>query len=364
MPQGGDGKAPAVRARAQAERHISAKNVRQEEASLVRYSADAKGEPMTLPIRHSPARIDRPGQLAAAATALVLVVALAVTVAMPAARAQDTSLKGLLDRIERLQRDLNTLQRHVYRGETPPPAAAATGGAELPSTQAARIEVRLSQFETELRTLTGQIEEQSFRINQMTQRLDNLVVDLDLRLQALEGGEAGEPAEAEGAAPAGGDTAQPAWDEGPKVLGTISEGDLAAAPATGQEGGTPQAQYEHAFKLLSQTDYQGAERALAAFLEKYPSDPLAGNAKYWLGETYYVRGQYADAAVAFAEGYQSYPDSAKAPDNLLKLGKSLAALDQKADACGTFAELLKRYGSAAPAILQQAKSEQKRLACK
>jgi tol-pal system protein YbgF len=340
---------------------MSAKKI----TSLVGYSAVAKGEPMTLPIRHGPAWIDLPGQLAAKATAVVLVVALAVLVAMPAARAQDTSLKGLLDRIERLQRDLNTLQRHVYRGETPPPAAAAaTGGAEMPSTQAARIEVRLSQFETELRTLTGQIEEQSFRINQMTQRLDNLVVDLDLRLQALEGGEAGEPAEAEGAAPAGPDTAQPAWDEGPKVLGTISEGDLAAAPATGQEAGTAQAQYEHAFKLLSQTDYQGAERALAAFLEKYPSDPLAGNAKYWLGETYYVRGQYADAAVAFAEGYQSYPDSAKAPDNLLKLGKSLAALDQKADACGTFAELLKRYGSAAPTILQQAKSEQKRLACK
>lgn len=316
---------------------------------------------MTLPFRRSPARIVLPGQLVAVATVVVLGVALAMSVAMSAAQAQDPSLKGLLDRIERLQRDLNTLQRQVYRGETPPPAAT-TGDAEMPSTQAARIEVRLSQFEAELRTLTGQVEEQSFRINQMTQRLDSLVVDLDLRLQALEGGEPGDSAEA--AALAGPDTGRQAGDEGAKVLGAISEGDLAAAPATGPEAGTPQAQYDHAFKLLSQTDYKGAERALAAFLEKYPSDPLAGNAKYWLGETYYVRGQYADAAVAFAEGYQSYPDSAKAPDNLLKLGKSLAALDQKDDACGTFAELLKRYGSAAPTILQQAKSEQKRLACK
>ena len=317
---------------------------------------------MTLPIRRSPARTALPVQPAAAASVVVLAAALAMSVAMPAAQAQDASMKGLLDRIERLQRDLNTLQRHVYRGETPPPAAAAASDADMPSTQAARIEVRLSQFEAELRTLTGQVEEQSFRINQITQRLDSLVVDLDLRLQALEGGEPGESAET--AALAGPDSGQPGQDGGPKVLGTIPESDLAAAPATAPEAGTPQAQYEHAFKLLSQTDYKGAERALAAFLEKYPSDPLAGNAKYWLGETYYVRGQYADAAVAFAEGYQSYPDSAKAPDNLLKLGKSLAALDQKDDACGTFAELLKRYGSAAPTILQQAKSEQKRLDCK
>ncbi len=313
---------------------------------------------MTLTIRHSPTWIDMPGQLAASAIAAVLVVAVGVSVAAPVARAQDSSLKGLLDKVERLQRDLNTLQRHVYRGEVPPSAAAATGGEDLPSTQAARIEVRLSQFESELRTLTGQIEEQSFRMNQMMQRLDNLVVDVDLRLQALEGGA---PA-AEGAA--GTAVAERPGEESPKALGTISQGEVAAATATGPEAGTPQAQYEHAFSLLSQTDYAGAERALVSFLEKYPDDPLAGNAKYWLGETYYVRGQYADAAVAFAEGYQSYPDSPKAPDNLLKLGKSLAALDQKDDACGTFAELLKRYGGAAPNILQQAKSERKRLGCK
>ncbi len=314
---------------------------------------------MTLPIRHSPAPIDLPRQLAASAAAMVLVVAVALSIAAPAALAQETNLKGLIDKIERLQRDLNTLQRHVYRGDAPPPAAPATGGEELPSTQAARIEVRLSQFESELRTLTGQIEEQSFRINQMTQRLDNLVVDVDLRLQALEGG----APEAGDAAPVG-SAAAPQPGKSPKSTGTRSLGDTSVAAATGPEADTPQAQYDRAFSLLSQTDYQGAERALSAFLEKYPDDALAGNAKYWLGETYYVRGQYADAAVAFAEGYQTYPDSAKAPDNLLKLGKSLAALDQKADACGTFAELLKRYGNAAPTILRQAKNERKRLACK
>jgi tol-pal system protein YbgF len=350
-------------------RHISAKNIRQVEAPLFRAPAVAKGEPMTPPNRRIPCSIRVPERIAAtparAVCAMVFAVALAMSAAAPTARAQDTSLKGLLDRVERLQRDLNTLQRHVYRGE-PPPAAASTGGAEVPSTQAARIEVRLSQFETELRALTGQAEEQSFRINQMAQRLDSLVVDLDLRLQALEAGAVGlatDTEEPESAAAAPG-AAQPAWDEGPKTLGTVSEGGLAAAKGSGQEAGTPKQQYDHAFDLLHQADYQGAERALAAFLDQYPSDPLAGNAKYWLGETYYVRGQYAEAAVAFAEGYQSYPDSVKAPDNLLKLGKSLAALDQTADACGTFAELLKRYGGAAPTILQQAKSEQKRLSCK
>ena len=69
-----------------------------------------------------------------------------------------------------------------------------------------------------------------------------------------------------------------------------------------------------------------------------PQDYLAGNAQYWMGETYYVRGRYQDAAVTFAEGYQKYPTNSKAPDNLLKLGMSLGQLGKKADACVAFAQ--------------------------
>ena len=139
--------------------------------------------------------------------------------------------------------------------------------------------------------------------------------------------------------------------------------DTGAATQQAAVDGSPQAQYDNAFQLLSQTQYREAGRAFSAFLQQNPDHQLAGNAKYWLGETYYVQHQYTEAAVTFAEGFQDYPDSAKAPDNLLKLGKSLAALDQTEDACGTFAELIKRYTAAPPTILQQAKSEQNRLGC-
>jgi len=83
---------------------------------------------MTPPIYHflSPFRLL--GQTGTAPLAAVFAVVLAMLAAMPAVQAQDTNLNSLLNRIERLQRDLNTLQRHVYRGEAPPAAAA---GAEL-----------------------------------------------------------------------------------------------------------------------------------------------------------------------------------------------------------------------------------------
>ena len=280
----------------------------------------------------------------------------AISFSASGAYAQNNELKNMLDRIERLQRDLATLQRYVYRGEPASETAApapVTPGAALTGTQAARIEVRLSQFEAQLRELTGQIEEQAFRFNQLSKKVEGLALDLEARLQTA--GSGGETSSSAAAAPAPSST--------PGTIGTISQSDLAATQTAALAGGTPQEQYDQAFGLLSRTQYKQAATAFSAFLERNADHELAGNAKYWLGETYYVQGQYTEAAVTFAEGFQDYPNSPKAPDNLLKLGKSLAALDQNDDACGTYAELIRRYSSASPAIIKQARSEQKRLSC-
>src|SRR3546814_2032630 len=72
---------------------------------------------------------------------------------------------------------------------------------------------------------------------------------------------------------------------------------------------------------MKQRDFAGAETAWKAFVEKHPDHDLAANGLYWLGETYYVQGNYAEAARTFLKGFQRFPDSNKAPDNLFKLGK-------------------------------------------
>jgi tol-pal system protein YbgF len=303
--------------------------------------------------------------------------------------AQTSSNQALVDQVNRLQRELSTLQLYVYRGEKPPESAVAEiyGSGGVDKTQAARIDLRLSQLESEMRALTGQLEEQSFRIDRMNKRLDQLVADVDSRLRTLEQRSGGQPAQSSDLG------ANQAFQRGQGgqsgTLGTVSEDAVAAvrsgdeveagsavsgaiAPAgqagSGQTayaltGATAEEQYSQAFSLLSQANYDQAEQALQAFLQEHPVHRLAGNAKYWLGETHYVRGQYQDAAVAFAEGYQTYPNSTKAPDNLLKLGKSLSALGQTNDACGTYGELLRRFPSATPTILKQADQERRRLAC-
>ena len=107
----------------------------------------------------------------------------------------------------------------------------------------------------------------------------------------------------------------------PRGPRTVSSASPPARPADGDSirrsfgqtpraaTGTPQSQYDYALSLmLGQQDFAAAEQALKAFVEQHPQDDLTGNAQYWLGETYYVRGRsYQNAAFAFAEGYQRYP---------------------------------------------------------
>ena len=73
-------------------------------------------------------------------------------------------------------------------------------------------------------------------------------------------------------------------------------------------------------KKLQDGDNAGAERSFKAYLQANPKGALAGNAQYWLGESYYARRDYQNAMTAFAEGYKTYKTSPKGPDNLLKLG--------------------------------------------
>jgi tol-pal system protein YbgF len=115
--------------------------------------------------------------------------------------------------------------------------------------------------------------------------------------------------------------------------------------------------------LVKQADYPAAEEALRTFIAQHPDDPLAGSAQYWVGETYYARGKYAEAASAFAEGYKRYPKGAKAADDLLKLGMSLARANQKQNACVALAQLDRDFPSPGSAIRDRAMVEKKRLGC-
>jgi tol-pal system protein YbgF len=158
-------------------------------------------------------------------------------------------------------------------------------------------------------------------------------------------------------------SAQPAPVTGPapnvRVVGPQGAV-LASAPSAAED---PRTAFDRAYQLILTGDYEPAEKSLKAFLAAYPNDKLAGDAQYWLGESFYARGLYRDAATVFLAGVKTYPKGSKAPETLLKLGLSLKGMGQRDEACNTFAEVTKRFPKSSNAMLQRVKAEQASANC-
>ncbi|MCB1548707.1 MAG: tol-pal system protein YbgF [Hyphomicrobiaceae bacterium] len=141
------------------------------------------------------------------------------------------------------------------------------------------------------------------------------------------------------------------------------DGQPQPSPVAVQPTGSPQEAYQAAYNFLLQYDYGAAEAAFQDFLSRYPKDRLAGNAQYWLGETYFIRGKYRQAAGAFFKGYQDYAAGPKAPDSLLKLAISLHRLGQKGESCATFDELGRKFPAMPQDLRHRASVERRKVGC-
>jgi len=330
----------------------------------------------------------------------LLLVLIATAMPVLVARSQDRAMQ---DRLDRLERDLSMLQRQVYRG-------GPTSITNSVSSGAVDAELRMDRLETQMRELTGRVEDAINGVEQLRRRLEQINSDIDVRFspgqapprsaQSSSHATAGiTDSSPTGQIAMGGPT--PGANSAPSrpTASLMPPGTLVPPPPpdapTTREGtltppGPPQPppdpanaaaggfrppsgttlparsssdQYNIAFGLLKQADYPAAEEALKSFIGQHPNDPLAGSAQYWLGETYYARGRYAEAAGAFAEGYKRYPKGTKAPDNLLKLGMSLGRDNQKHNACLALAQLDHDFPNPGSAIKERSVTEKKRLGC-
>ncbi len=129
--------------------------------------------------------------------------------------------------------------------------------------------------------------------------------------------------------------------EGVRESISVSPEKPEATSAQKPEG--PKALYAKAFNLYRSGDIEGARRLFEKFLSVYPDDPLSDNALFWIGETYYVQGNYPEAIVRYQEVIAKYPKGDKVPSALLKLGFSQEKMGNTVDARVTFQKLIKAF---------------------
>jgi tol-pal system protein YbgF len=242
-------------------------------------------------------------------------------------------------------------------------------------------ETRLSALEDAIRALNGQVEQLTYAIRRLDQSTQRLQSDYDGRILRLEAvaQQASAPAPAPAAplqpsvsvnpaaiapeAPVNGTLGALKMQDGHVTGGVISPQSPPLPETPADYGLTPQEQYDRAFGLLRQANYEEAETAFKNFIDKNPKDKLTDNAKYWYAETLYVRGRFPDSALAFADAYQQNPQGQKAPDSLLKLAMSLANTSKTQDACTALTQLRNNYPNASANVRSRASEERAKLKC-
>ena len=254
--------------------------------------------------------------------------------------AQDANLQTLIQRLNRVQEDLRILQKDYYRGQKTGVSRMPVGSASKKvKGRLADAEIRMSNLEAEMRRLTGQLEDVGHGMQTMLQRLDSLVKDVDFRLTEIEHRLARTLDTPE---------ANRSTEKAGKVANTQQEAlnqsnSVAVKNPSILPEGTPEERYKYAYSLLITTQWTKAETAFQEFLDQHGDDKLAGNAQYWLGETFYARQNLHEATRASLIGIQRYPNSMKAPDTMLKLGISLAKLGKSEDSCAAFLEMQNKF---------------------
>ncbi|HUF55954.1 MAG TPA: tol-pal system protein YbgF [Thermohalobaculum sp.] len=253
---------------------------------------------------------------------LVLAAALALS-SGTAAEAQD-AVDNLRFRVSQLEAQIAAL-----RGQ-------AGGGAS-----GAMLE-RLDRIEQEVRALTGEFEELSYRQRQVAEDARRRFGDIEFRLTELEGGDV---SALEPPPPLGGEEEEA--EQSPSAAVSISERDELDQAIADVEGG----RYG-----------QGADR-LERFLRTYGNSPLRPEALYWLGESQLQLGDHQSAARSFLQAYNADLDAATAPRALYRLGVTLGRLGQTQDACLTLAEVPAQYPNAPSELLSDAAEEAELLLC-
>ena len=243
---------------------------------------------------------------------------------------------------------MNKLQFIAY----PAIAAALFGCAAM--TERDKTVERLNTEVTQLKRSTDEtnarLDELNNKFNLLSDKLESVSGSVSAQVAAPEGlkvvklGENGEARK----------QAQPPQEQKQAKQAPAEVRELAPAPAAitpATAPAQPQSQphlgedalYGRAIELIRSGRYIDARASFNDFLRDYPSSKLAGNAFYWIGETYYTEKDFNTAIEKFGVVPDKYPASNKAPDALLKVGYSYLELHEKDKARETLHTLVRRY---------------------
>jgi TolA-binding protein len=264
--------------------------------------------------------------------------------------AQDSNIDG---RVGKLEKEMRAVQRQVFPNgagkflepDIQSPNAPKT--ATTSSTATADLLARVDALESQLATLTGQVEQQGNAARSMDSRLKALEAQLKAQAEPVA---ISSPAPVSSPATVASTPVPAAAKPKPATVPAAATAKPSAArtaavaaiekPSTGDgfEDG-----YNYGFRLWEAKFFPEAQVTLEETVTKYPKHKRVSFARNLLGRAWLDDKKPATAVKVFYDNYKNDPRGERAPESLFFLGSALTDLGKTAEACEAFGELAKAY---------------------
>ncbi len=209
--------------------------------------------------------------------------------------------------------------------------------------QAASLRAEMDSLNSEMRALTGRIEEIEYLLNRQTQvdaesvkakeeqidKLAKATKSNDNRIYRIEQYLNFEPSKQFSP------TEKPAEKSTAKIV-------PAPAGRTKQELLEDEI-YRMGKQAFDQGDSDAARKKFQELIQRFPKSERADNAQFWIGEIYYRDKWYEKAILEYQKVIEKYPKGNKVPASLLKQGFAFFNLGDKSNSRLILEELIKKY---------------------
>jgi len=244
-------------------------------------------------------------------------------------------------------------------------------------------------LETTVRSLRGEVEQLIYELDQSNKKIDALYGDIDISLQRiirledqleelnssfenLENSFISNNNSGEDTFPSGdlfennldADNFEKSNRNSDKLLSQVP-----SAPFFKEKTIEVQKAYDDLIRLpdegkmkLREGDYLGAQLDFEKYILKRPDAEDISIVYYWLGESYFVRNRFQEAATAYIASLSNDPNGKKATTSMIKLATSFAKLNNP-ESCKIFKAFESEYPNATEMEKAKANKEAKKAGC-
>ena len=273
--------------------------------------------------------------------------------------AHAVSKKELEAKIIQLEKRLSSLESRMLTGD---PAAE-------------RLMQRMDALETSQRSMTGEVEQLRYengQLQEQVQALASQIADMQKTAEDMRAHLAQTTVAPQPRAPVV-NSSDPIVYGGTKAGGIYAGGSsfpppptiISDTPDTANNANNDITQLAQIGQdRLNEGDFTGAQSAFKQYLDLNPDAQDRGDVYFWLGETYYAKSGFSDAADAYIASMRAAPKGDYAPEAMVKLAATARALGKNDMACQTLASFPAQYPNAVPAVKAKARTEKIRAGCR